>query len=126
MIKFERGCSRFVILIGNYAIKLPYVHGSNFAYGRLDSLCKGIIHNIREYTFFKAGTKYVCPIVFHIYGLCNIMKRAVELTEEEYLEFESSFDKEEMAWYIAEHKADSWGWLYNKIVAIDYAEGDKV
>lgn len=127
-ITTEKGCARFVILIGRYAIKLPRIHGHNFAYGRLDSLCKGISQNIREYVFFKAGTNHVCPIVFHIHGFLNIMLRVTELTESEYDDFEYDvlnsyvdISEDDTVWAITEHKADSWGRLGKQIVSIDYS-----
>jgi hypothetical protein len=56
------------------------------------------------------------------------MLRAKELTDTEFGLFEGSIRQgdlgdREIAWVLAEHKADSWGWLNNEIVAIDY--GDK-
>lgn len=58
------GCSRLVIHIGSYALKLP-----NFRWG-WRSFLKGLLHNMNEATMWRwedmpaEGRRCLCPIVF--------------------------------------------------------------
>ena len=117
-MRIEYGASRIVVLTKRFAFKFPRVHGKNFAYGQLDSLCKGIMHNIREYEFSKMNNPYLCPIVFHIRGLLNVMPKVPLLLEEDMIYF--GFP-DELTSHIVEEKADSWGVLNGQLVAIDYS-----
>lgn len=112
------GAARVVWLVGPFALKFPRCYGRNLAYGRLDSLCKGISQNIREYRFFKTGNQFLCPIAFHIHGLCNVMRRAQVLTEEEFERFRCD---DEVVNAITESKSDSWGIYAGRVVSIDYS-----
>jgi hypothetical protein len=132
-IKFEYGCSRMVILIYEYAIKLP-----NLKY-RYPSCLWGLIHNLNERNWWRASmgdfdvdiphpyNKLLCPIIYsNRFGLIIIMKRATPLPK--------SFDCPILYEYLAqrflklgdcicpaERKIDSFGLLDNEIVAVDYA-----
>lgn len=132
-MKIAYGCSRMVILIGNYAIKLP-----NLKY-RYPSCLWGLIHNLSESNWYKASQgifnngeiqdydKLLCPILYaNRFGLVVIMKRAQPLpkTFDCPIVFEwlaSRFIKFGDCICPAEKKIDSFGLLNNEIVAIDYA-----
>lgn len=114
-MKICHGTSRIVLLIGNYAVKVP-----SFVEWRLFLL--GLLANMQERRFSEHGWEELCPVLWSIYGgFMIVMRRAEPLTREQF----DSFDAE--AWlerddYVvpAEPKMDSFGWLDGKIVAIDY------
>ncbi len=81
---------------------------------------------MREHSYYRTRHRLLCPIVFHIPGLLNVMKRAKELTDTEYTVFKRTkrYKKltDEFIVAITEDKSDSWGWLDGKVVAIDYGD----
>ena len=113
------GSSRLVFLIWKWAFKVPKIHNYNYSYGRLYSFCIGIKNNILEYEFSKLQNPYLCPVIFHIRGLLNVMPRLKVLTDQEY---SALIITDDLVIHIVEHKSTSWGWLYNKPVAIDYGD----
>ena len=128
MIINKQGCFRIVILIGNYAIKIP-----NFLNGYRYFL-KGILSNHQEIMLsknFNHHSKY-CPVLFSIWGgWLNIMPKCQILTDEEFI---NNINEEWL--YIkdviltedaiidrklpVELKSDSFGWLNGRIVSVDY------
>ena len=65
----------------------------------------------------------LCPILYRgLLGLVLVMRRVKVMTENEFAQFDSGdFCELGNAVLPAEHKADSYGWLSGRIVAIDYA-----
>lgn len=124
------GCTRSVILIGNYAIKIPRLN-----YGwRL--FLTGLLCNMQEVAFSKINDKRMCPVLWFIKGgFLLVMPRCEQLTEDEFntLRIKYFWDKESKAtngYYgdckiPVEHKIDSFGWhkwdgVNDSVVAIDY------
>lgn len=131
------GCSRMVILLGPYAVKLP-----NLKY-RWPAALWGIIHNLSERNWWRSARgefdppaaedrfhielrRLLCPVVWgDRFGLCLIMRRAEPLPRNhdcpvmfEWLA--GRFDLADCG-CPAEKKADSFGVFQGEIVAIDYA-----
>ena len=113
-IIIKKGSSRIVILIGNYAFKFPYIFlWQNFLFG--------LIANINEVRFNRLKDSRLAPVVFWIpFGLFLVMKRANPLI---------NFDKKLLTDFCLEKnglvlpvelKKDSFGYINNKLVAIDY------
>lgn len=124
------GVTRHVILIGDYAVKIPRLN-----YGWRNFL-QGLLCNMQEASFGKMNDKRMCPVLFSINGgFLLIMPRCRPLSEIEFntLNINTFWGKNEKAtngYYgdciiPVEHKRDSFGWfkangVNNKIVAIDY------
>lgn len=110
------GCTRIVFLIGAWAVKVP-----NVCYGwRLFLI--GLLANMQERTFSKAGWPELCPVLWSIPGgWLVVMPRARPLTDDEFLalDYDAFTDKPEYVVPV-EDKADSFGWLGDRIVALDY------
>ena len=115
-----KGATRWVFLVGPWAIKVPYVKYGRYENTGFRSFLYGLLANDQEARFSKLSPK-LCPVVFHHpFGLLLVMKRTkplpVELTEEEYQAFINEAD----AVLPVENKPDSFGLLDGKIVAVDY------
>jgi hypothetical protein len=119
------GCTRHVLLIGKYAIKIPQL-----TYGwRLFLL--GLLGNMQEASFSEIPDDRMAPVFFSISGgFLIVMPRCEPLTNDEYAMLNIS-----MFWEIdnrscngyygecripVENKQDSFGWYKGRIVAIDY------
>jgi len=109
------GCTRIVILFGNYAIKLPCLDEWRL-------FLHGLLANMQERRFSKEGWPELCPVVFSAPGgWLLIMKRAKEMTNQEFETFDSRAWSDRGDYIIpVEHKSNSFGWLNGEIVAIDY------
>jgi hypothetical protein len=129
-IELKGGCTRTVLLIGRYAIKIPRLN-----YGwRL--FLQGLLCNMQEVSFSKMNDKRICPVFFYIPGgWLLVMPRCRPLCETEFscLRINRFWGKDEKStngYYgdcmiPVEHKIDSFGWYKwnggnNTIVAIDY------
>ena len=110
------GITREVFLIGQYAVKIP-----KMTYGWQKFLC-GLLANMQEVTFSKAGWPELCPVVFSIPGgWLIVMKRARPLTDQEWWGFDPNTFVEPGEYVVpAETKRDSFGILDGRIVAVDY------
>lgn len=121
------GCTRIVILVFGYAVKIP-----NFLNGwRL--LLKGLLANMQEYDFSKGDwhNGKLCPVIFYIPGgLVTIMPQAQEISREEFLKipadwkYVTGLKSNETDTYEGtipmEWKQDGFGWLNGRLVVIDY------
>ena len=118
MISCPGGATRHVFLVGPYAIKIP-----QFRYGWKNFLY-GLLANLQERTFAKAGWPELCPVAFSLPGgWLVVMQRAEPLTREEWFSFDSlDFCEREGREYCipAERKMDSFGKNDGRIVAVDY------
>ena len=114
-LEVKHGASRVVILTKNYAIKLPtWKHYRLFLHG--------LLANMQEGTWGEVGYEGFAPVIrSNPLGFYVVMKRAREMTMEEYLEFDYLAFVDRPDYRIpAENKPDSFGWIDGKIVAIDY------
>lgn len=110
------GCTRWVILTKNYAIKFPALcHWNHFL--------QGILGNIQEQIFWK-NLKHpkLCPILFYLpSGLFLVMKRGEDLTMEEFFGINYEEWISEDGWIIpVENKICSFKKIDGNIVAVDY------
>lgn len=114
------GATRYVLLIGSWAIKVPYLKFGNYQYTGWIAFLNGLLANLQEAQFSATKDPRLCPVIFHVPGgFLNIMRRAEVLTEgiseEEYEKFQ------EGAFHVpVECKGDSFGYLNGQLVAIDY------
>lgn len=108
------GVTRHVFLIGNYAVKIPRL---NYGY-RLFLL--GLLANHQEHQFSSMKGELICPVIFYLpFGFLSIMPRCRLITEKEYSQLDLTlYDNIPCEKSIG--KYDSYGWLNNKIVALDY------
>lgn len=112
------GVTRKVLLIGNWAIKVP-----NFDEWR--TLLLGLLANMQEKTFSAMGEPDLCPVLFSLPGgWMIVMRRARVLTDEEFALWEE-WDRRAWLdrgdWLIpAELKSDSFGYLDGRLVVVDY------
>lgn len=112
------GVTRKVLLIGDWAIKVP-----NFDEWRLFLL--GLLANMQEAAFSRAGWPELCPVLFSLPGgWLIVMRRARVLTDVEWTDMDEKFKRGFMqnSEYTvpAELKSDSFGWLNGRLVAVDY------
>lgn len=129
-MKIDRtGCTRIVLLTKRYAIKIP-----NFIDG-YKSLLNGLLANLEEREFSKLNYKQLCPILFSLpLGLINVMPKVKILSDEEFtislLDEFDIFSVEDSEYKLdivcngyfirVENKANSFGWLNEKLVCVDY------
>lgn len=117
--RIAHGVTRRVLLVGQWALKFP-----NPKEWRLFLL--GLLANMQEAMFSETNWPELCPVLWSLPGgWLVVMRRAREMTEEEY----DAFDVETFiqcgaddGQYVVpvERKPDSFGWLDGRVVAIDY------
>jgi len=119
-IEIKYGITRFSILIGNIAIKIPrikkHLHFLQGCYSNYSE--RNFYKTFKNYTGEVKYQNYVAPSYFcSIFGLIQIQKRCIEnkreLTDEEIKLF-SSFG-------ISEFKPCNYGYINSKLVVLDYA-----
>lgn len=128
MIWNRNGCSREVFLVGAWAIKIP-----KLTYGWRMFL-HGLLANMREAAW--SGTDYpeICPVIFAIPGgWCTIMRRARPVTDNEFDALNLPRETAQPGEYVkswtggdyiipVETKADSFGWIDGRLVAVDFGD----
>lgn len=111
----KRGTTRIVFLIGSYAIKLPRIY-------KWKCFLRGILANMDERMWYKSSPKEwqmkMCPSLFCIAGFILIQKRALPISSLEY----DTLDITEYKPLPVDSKISNFGWLYNRIVLVDYAD----
>ena len=109
------GCTRHVLLVGPWAIKVPALWSWKLF------LC-GLLANMQERQFSACGWSELCPVTFSIPGgWMLVMQRATVMTEAEFVNFDvKAFCERKDGVVPAEHKASSFGWLDGRVVALDY------
>lgn len=126
-MKFGYGSTRTVLLMGSWAIKMP-----TCVEWRL--FVQGMLANDQEVHLSKLQWPQLCPVLFSLpFGLMVVMKRARPLTLEEFDEFSrchSQYIREyqlslknpfgEESFIDVEHKLDTFGYLGDQVVAVDY------
>jgi hypothetical protein len=118
MHRFEikkNGATRIVFLAKKYAIKIP----------RLDSwkvILVGLLANLQERTFSATGWEELCPVIFaDPIGLLVIMPRLEPIDWETFCQLNYDLFVNQPNYVVpVENKIDSFGWLNECIVAIDY------
>ena len=110
-MELRRGCNRLVLLTRRYAIKFPLPDTWR-------SILFGLLNNMNE---AEVGRKRgCCPVLWSAPGgLAVVMPRADILSEDEFRTFDAAAFCEAHG-VRAEHKADSFGRLAGRIVAVDY------
>ncbi len=112
------GATRHVILIGRWAIKLPRLN-----HGWKGFLC-GLMCNMQEAEFATLDDPRLCPVLGSIPGgWLVVMRRARVMTPAEFARLDWPHfvaGRPGQTVIPAEHKADSFGWLDDRVVAIDY------
>lgn len=114
-MRIAMGTTRIVLLIGPFAIKVPYLLSWKL-------FLWGLLANMQERQFSRIGHIKMCPVLFSLPGgfLC-VMRRATPLTVEEFEALEPAAWRDEGDFVIpVEAKVDSFGWLDGRVVAIDY------
>lgn len=134
----RRGVTREVFLIGAFAIKLPSFRGWRF-------FLMGLLANLQEREFAKTGWPELCPVLWMAPGgFLSIMPRCQPLTFEDWVGFDhrefcsraehyagQNYDlagghvnhmlaEPEGMVVPAENKQCSFGWLGDRLVAVDY------
>jgi len=114
-MKIFYGTTRTVLHTGNYVIKIPALSSWKHF------LC-GLLANQSETLFSKFFSSGLCPVVFGVWGgWLIIMPYAKPLTLEEFTELDVTWWSNRGDYIIpVEDKQDSFGWLNNEIVAVDY------
>jgi len=113
----RRGTTRIVFLVHRWAIKIP-----NVCCWRL--FLRGLLGNMQEVVFSAVSCDKLCPVVFSVPGgFFLIMLRAAPITQSEFEEIDPVVWNEEGGFVVpGEHKLDSYGKLYGKIVRVDFGE----
>lgn len=111
------GCSRQVLLIGRFAIKLPQT-----GY-RWRNFVNGLLHNMNERDRWRwTRDRRLCPVLWgDPFGFVLIMRRAETLRDGERTKAElaAQFRDELIR---VEPKPCSFGWLDGRLVAVDYGD----
>jgi hypothetical protein len=112
-ISLARGSTRLILLLGPWAIKLPNLTG-----GWRLFLC-GLLGNLQEAEFARAGWPELCPVLWAMPGgLLIVMPRAAPLPRWYMVDF---YRLDRGAYVLpVELKHDSFGLLNGRVVAIDY------
>jgi hypothetical protein len=111
----RKGATRIVFLTKKHAIKVP----------RVDSwktFLTGLLANLQERTFSTTGWEELCPVIFaDPLGIFVIMPKADPLDSRTFrcLDYDNFVNKIDYVVPV-ENKIDSFGFLDNKVVAVDY------
>lgn len=109
----KSGCTRLVLLVGKYAIKIP-----RFDYGWKLGLC-GLLANMQEKEFSPISEK-ACSVILSIPGgFLNVMPRCDPITDSQWSDIKSACP---LSWLPlpVELKRDSFGVYKNRVVVVDY------
>jgi hypothetical protein len=110
-----KGATRCVVLTRRWAIKFPRLVSWRLF------MC-GLLANMQEREFSRAAWPELCPVLFALPGgWLVVMPRCVPMSSDEWHAYVSD-DWRERADYVVpvEMKLDSFGWLGDRIVAVDY------
>lgn len=111
------GSTRWVLLIGRFAFKVPSLHSwKNFLWG--------LLANMQEVEFSKCVDMQhkLCPVKFYLpFGILVVMPRVKALAKDELpKEALEKFCVEDNFTIPSEAKYDSFGYYKGRLVAIDY------
>jgi hypothetical protein len=107
------GCYRIVFLLKNIVVKIP-----NCTDGWMFFIF-GLNANLRERRNRGNTNPLLCPILFSDpLGFFVVMPKCKELTDDEFIALDTMPFREQG--YKIEYKANSFGWLNEKVVCFDY------
>lgn len=115
------GATRWVFFIGKYAVKIPCCYSYR-------TFLQGLLANEQEHVWYKAFHRYnkLCPVLFSSpFFLFIVMPKVRVMTDDDpeanniYLDEFITIREDELKLPV-EIKADSFGWLNGRLVAIDY------
>jgi hypothetical protein len=111
----KAGATRFVFLIGPWAVKVP-----RLSCWRL--FLHGLLANLQERAFSRTGWFEICPVLWALPGgFLLVMRRAEPLTDAQWARFDyGDFVNDPEGHVPAECKQSSFGLLDGRIVAVDY------
>ncbi len=112
----RNGSTRWVLLIGRFAVKIPSLHSWK-------RFLNGLLANLQEVEFWgcKEMRPKLCPVLFYIpLGFLVVMPRVRILVDELSVEELERFCLDENFTVPAEPKMDSFGWYEGRLVAVDY------
>lgn len=117
LVRCSGGCTREVFLVGRWAIKVP-----QFRYEWRHFL-QGLLANMQERQWWKNFPQpELCPVLWGVPGgWLIVMRRAQPMTRDQFdaIDLEAWCDRGE--WKVpAEPKMDSFGWIGDQLVAVDY------
>lgn len=115
MLWDKSGITREVFIIGNYAIKIPSVRSwKGFLWG--------LLANMQEKVWWGCRDTRLCPVLFSLpSGFLAVMPKVKVMTDDEFDGFDHQTFINQPPYRIpVESKSDSFGWLDNEVVAIDY------
>lgn len=117
-MKIYKGSSRWVFIVGCFAIKTP-------SFSSYRNFLWGLIANMNEVKFWNcADMKYkLCPVLGYIpFGFLVIMPKVKVLTKEDGIDnnYLLHFCICKNGKIPAETKLDSFGFINKKLVCIDY------
>jgi hypothetical protein len=110
-----------VILTRRWAWKIPALFDSSNHWS-WKSFCQGMLANMQEVLFSHTQWPELCPVKFDLpLGLLIVMPRVEVMTTEEFAEWDvDGFIEKEDYCVPSEKKHNSFGWLGDRIVCIDY------
>lgn len=110
------GATRLVLLTKKYAFKLPNPSGWK-------SFLWGLLSNLQEADLGRRGWEELCPVLFSLPGGFLVVMPRAEVCSEATMPDEETLRKltsQPDRCVPAEWKADSWGYLEGRLVAIDF------
>lgn len=114
----SNGMSRTVVLIGRYAFKFPW---GSFPGSHWRMFLRGLLANMNEARIWSVTrSPLICPIIWSAPGGFLIVARRCEAVSNE--EFHGLDTAAWDRWPVERNKADSFGWLGGRLVAIDYGD----
>lgn len=113
----RKGSTRYVYRVGRYAVKIPSLYS-------WEAFIHGLLANMQEHRFSQTKDSRLCPVVFYIRGgfMC-VMPWVDELLEQRMPKDKyTNFVAADVYGLVvpAENKADSFGYLNGRLVAVDY------
>lgn len=108
------GTTRITILIGNFAVKIPNIRSYRlFLCGLLNNLSESLLS--RHNNLYEEYGLQLCPVIFSLPGgFMNIMPRAEVCTNIPHVARYQDLPD------CIERKPDSFGYVKNKLMVIDY------
>lgn len=117
------GATRTVILVGKYALKLPFTFHTNTKWrGFWYRLLNGLLANIQEREFCEVKYEPIpfAPVLFFISGgFLVVMPRGTPISDEEWENVKNVIE-ENLLPPVVEGKRDSFAKISGRIYAVDY------
>lgn len=122
-MKLIHGRTRSVILIGKYAIKLPYLKSWPY-------FVRGLLDNMFEKSYNRFPSEFLAPLLFSLPGgFLNVYPRCSVITDPKDPQLWKLFknlyeeDNEYILNIIEVAEPSNFGYYQGRIVAIDYGHG---